>query len=91
MNQYFTIQIGRKIEGFDPTQVIVIAKVNGIVSYITDPCAIIYSCLTLNELNTEIKKIVQNNEYIVAINSYSGNITFGIDNVDFNNAMKVCQ
>ena len=90
MNKYFTIQIGRKIENSRDMQTIVIAKIDGVTVYITDACARVYSCLTSDELNTEIKKIIKNNEYIVAINSYSENITFRINEVDFNNTKKVC-
>ncbi|MDY0277267.1 MAG: hypothetical protein RBQ97_04205 [Acholeplasma sp.] len=90
MNKYFTIQIGRKIENSKDTQTIVIAKIDGVAVYITDACARVYSCLTLEELNTEIKKIIKNNEYIVAINSYYENVTFGINEVDFNNTKREC-
>ena len=90
MNKYFTIQIGREIESSKDTQIIVIAKMYGFVLKIKDPCARVYSCLTLKELNAEIKKIVGKNEYIVAINSYFENITFGMNEVDFNNTKKAC-
>ena len=65
--------------------------VNGtIIKAISNPCGIIYSCMSQDQLITTIAKIDWSKNRIHEINSYNTKVIFGINEVDENNQLKKC-